>query len=153
MFFFQNHFFKIIFHSLTLFLFKAESNIKKYGKILINEIPEKTTKFLMRLCTEDFETGETEADGSLIMKQAAPEEFIHIFVSQPQWLTKFLEHVIQKARKPSSLVYDTLLECYLRDKSEYSKEKETPEEIKARLDKAYTLLTNPEVFYRYYLSK
>eukprot|EP01107_Rhizomastix_libera_P003647 TRINITY_DN1629_c0_g1_i1.p1 TRINITY_DN1629_c0_g1~~TRINITY_DN1629_c0_g1_i1.p1 ORF type:complete len:988 (+),score=293.25 TRINITY_DN1629_c0_g1_i1:3-2966(+) len=125
----------------------AEANIKKYGKLLINAIPEKTSKFLMRLCTEMFETEEDAADGSPIMKQAAPEEFIHIFVSQPMWLTTFLEFVHNRCRNESPLVADTLLECYLRDPSEYSETVETPADKTVRLNKAFALLTDPNAKY------
>ena len=36
--------------------FQAESQIKKYGKVLINEVPDQTTDLLKRLCT-DFKPG------------------------------------------------------------------------------------------------
>jgi len=46
--------------------------------------------------------------------QAMAEEFIHIFVNQPEWLTKFLEFIItQGVATPP--IYNTLLELYLRE--------------------------------------
>jgi hypothetical protein len=42
------------------------------------------------------------------------EEFIHLFVAQPQWLIHFLEHVVQHpSAKLSRTIYNTLLEMYL----------------------------------------
>jgi len=50
----------------------------------------------------------------LTQLQAMAEEFIHIFVNQPEWLTKFLEFIItQGVATPP--IYNTLLELYLRE--------------------------------------
>lgn len=43
-----------------------------------------------------------------------PEEFIHIFVNQPDWLTRFLEFIISQG-DAAGLIYNTLLELYLRE--------------------------------------
>lgn len=50
----------------------------------------------------------------LIFGQANAEEFIHVFVGQEEWLAKFLEFIVQQGLA-TNLVYNTLLEIYLRD--------------------------------------
>lgn len=126
----------------SLSFFEAEKNLKKYGKTLINSIPEQTTKLLMELCTnynpsvfeDSFSNLETKTEEnsnisrststgtSLNIKpknsgnsnlKANPDEFIHIFVNQEEWLINFLEFIIQKT-EASHLIYNTLLELYLR---------------------------------------
>jgi hypothetical protein len=47
-------------------------------------------------------------------KKTTPDDFVHIFVSQPEWLIKFLEFIIQ-SRSGTPLIYNTLLELYLRN--------------------------------------
>lgn len=43
-----------------------------------------------------------------------PDQFVHIFVDQTEWLVKFLEFVVEQ-NNATPLVYNTLLELYLRD--------------------------------------
>eukprot|EP01114_Cavostelium_apophysatum_P016791 TRINITY_DN4846_c1_g1_i1.p1 TRINITY_DN4846_c1_g1~~TRINITY_DN4846_c1_g1_i1.p1 ORF type:complete len:953 (+),score=293.87 TRINITY_DN4846_c1_g1_i1:58-2916(+) len=97
--------------------------------------------------------------------KAAPGEFIHIFVNQPEWLTRFLEFIVLKGTS-SNLVYNTLLELYLRNEAgftlpgAFNKDEQLQskgwkpavphqvnEDKKARFDKAYNVLTNPESKY------
>jgi hypothetical protein len=49
-----------------------------------------------------------------MVRQANAEEFIHVFVGQEEWLAKFLEFIVQQGLA-TNLVYNTLLEIYLRD--------------------------------------
>ncbi|KAM9989103.1 hypothetical protein ACTFIY_005145 [Dictyostelium cf. discoideum] len=72
-------------------------------------------------------------------QKSAPEEFIHIFVSQADWLVKFLEYMVQQGNNESSLIYNTLLELYLRDDVN-----QTDDERIKRKAKAYEFLTNPK---------
>jgi len=91
----------------------AEQNMKTYGKLMMEEVPEQTTEFLKRLCT-----GYDPPTGSPVrktQKHAEAEEFIHIFVKNAQKLTEFLEHMIKIRPKCKSAVYNTLMEVYLRD--------------------------------------
>jgi len=158
----------------------AEENLQKYGKILVNDLPGETTTLLKELCTnyipkepkEDTpkstsddlterdllgQKGKNQSSSKLTeQKKAVAEKFIHIYVNQPEWLTDFLEYIIQKGQG-SPLIYDTLLELYLRDTSDdellkvKSSEYETspaPQESqevkeskrKMNLEKALTLL-------------
>ena len=47
--------------------------------------------------------------------KASAEEFIHLFVSRPTLLISFLEHVVRADAAQPAVVYNTLLELYLRD--------------------------------------
>lgn len=155
----------------TLDFFEAEKNLKKYGKALVSELPEQTTKLLMRLCTDYHPTILAENDGkaqkanfvppSAEMSTAAasstgtkgknavravPDEFIHIFVNQTYWLTTFLEYML--AENPdcaTAALNNTLLELYLQNdiSSEELSDKERSEQSKERKRKAIQLLTNP----------
>ena len=81
---------------------------------------------------------------------ANPDEFIHIFVNQPFWLEKFLEFVTKGVAPsspnnnngPSKLVYNTLLELYLKDESESKSEAEKKEKLKKALE---LLMFSPDV--------
>lgn len=48
--------------------------------------------------------------------KASADEFIHLFVNQPEWLSKFLEFIVSNG-SASPLVYNTLLELYLRNET------------------------------------
>jgi len=47
-------------------------------------------------------------------RKITPEDFVHIFVGQSEWLIKYLEFVVHTLRTSSPLIYNTLLELYLR---------------------------------------
>lgn len=120
----------------------AEQIMKKYGNILMEKCPKETTNLLKTLCT-DYQPKSQLAietiDGidSLPIKtdffdlspqidRASPEDFIHLFVkSSSQLLIEFLEHLIQNVNNCSSLVYNTLIEHYIRcwKTDKYSEEK------------------------------
>lgn len=70
---------------------------------------------------------------------ADPDQFIQLFVNSPEYLVQFLESVQEKG-KATTLVYNTLLELYLR-----GDEEDTPTAKKERHDKALELLMNPQV--------
>ena len=107
---------------------KAEDNLIKYGKMLVSTIPRETTDLLVKLCTSYVPTGttasgkpkQTQQTGILTRvastqpKMANPDQFVHIFVHQTEWLIKFLEYILEN-RRGSPLIYNTLLELYLRD--------------------------------------
>ena len=40
------------FHTNACFTFQAEDNMKKYGKSLVNAVPDEATKLLKVLCTD-----------------------------------------------------------------------------------------------------
>nr|XP_006822187.1 PREDICTED: vacuolar protein sorting-associated protein 11 homolog [Saccoglossus kowalevskii] len=129
---------------------EAESNLKKYGKILMNEVPHDTTELLKLLCT-DYRPSDkplvdpASMDGSLPprINKAHAEEFIHIFVNNSSRLTEFLEHMVKVQPSCSSLIYNTLLELHLHDVVH-------EKEIQKRVDierKTLDLLQNTEAQY------
>uniref|UniRef100_A0A2C9MAP2 Vacuolar protein sorting-associated protein 11 homolog n=1 Tax=Biomphalaria glabrata TaxID=6526 RepID=A0A2C9MAP2_BIOGL len=128
----------------------AESNLKQYGKVLMNEVPKQTTELLKRLCTDYKPTDkplidQNSLDGTLPSKiqKANAEEFIHIFVNNSSKLTEFLEHMIEVQPNSSNLVYNTLLELYLHDMVH-------EKDISTRVDrerKTLDLLKNPDANY------
>ena len=112
---------------------EAEKTLIAYGKILVNNVPEITTNLLKQLCTDYIpkdttttllesndqrtQVDQSEEEPLPIKKKlkSAPESFIHIFVNQPQWLTNFIEFMIKVEPDSSPILYDTLLELYLKE--------------------------------------
>jgi len=153
----------------TLPFSTAESNMMKYGKAMMSALPERTTSFLMSLCTfyvpqHNSEFVERPADGNsnlpssiladldLMMEEdatdeaqkAPPEEFFHIFINNEEWLVKLLEYVIEKdPSEHDSAVYNTLLELYLQDDDLVDMEQgEKRRVMEDRYEKARRLLQN-----------
>ncbi|KAL6049387.1 Vacuolar protein sorting-associated protein 11 [Balamuthia mandrillaris] len=135
----------------TLNFYEAEKNLKNYGKILVSFLPKQTTDLLMDLCT-NYKPKRGQGDTSTLREEqsqlshgtkakAAPEEFIHIYVKQPEWLTTFLEFIVTQG-EVSSLIYNTLLELYLRHE-----EGQSPEDRLERLKKAQSLLVDPRAHF------
>merc|ERR1712176_264252 len=77
----------------------AEKSIKRIGKTLIENEPKGTTELIKMLCSN----GNCNA-----------QEFIHLFVRQPVELKDFLEYLIDN-ELCSTVVYNTLLEIYMRE--------------------------------------
>ncbi|XP_068706072.1 vacuolar protein sorting-associated protein 11 homolog isoform X2 [Montipora foliosa] len=126
--------------------YEAEDNMKKYGKSLVNAVPDEATKLLKVLCT-DYRPQRLQehpmAEGTRKIHKARAEEFIHIFVHQKANLIEFLEHMVQVQPNSSNLVYNTLLELYLNDAARQK-------DIEAQVEhehKALDLLTNLEARY------
>lgn len=119
----------------------AQQNLKKFGNVLMKNCPERTTELLKKLCTDYYqsqknENGDTrdsglnEMSGNNLMADALdnlffdssphidranPEDFIHLFTkASPELLIDFLEHLLTNMNNCSQLVYNTLIEHYLR---------------------------------------
>lgn len=150
----------------TLDFFEAERNIKEYGKHLIAYLPQQTTELIISLCTNYTprrEPGAAPAPAALMgtyVKIAMPavlrssaDEFIHIFVHHPNWLARFLEAVVaHESVTPSELIFNTLLELYLRDDeprpiptspAAAATAADAAPSAEDRRDKALALLKNP----------
>ena len=130
---------------------QAESNLKNYGKMLVNEVPEEATELLKTLCTDYIPEGDKPSEGQEIqmgrnIKKAKPDEFIHIFVHQKQKLKEFLEHMTKSRHDCSNVIYNTLLELYLHDASQALSEKKFVEGADQE-KKALDLITNTESKY------
>ncbi|KAK2560039.1 Vacuolar protein sorting-associated protein 11-like protein [Acropora cervicornis] len=126
--------------------YEAEDNMKKYGKSLVNAVPDEATNLLKVLCTDYRPQCLQEHPGAEVerkIRKARAEEFIHIFVHQKAHLIEFLEHMVQVQPNSSNLVYNTLLELYLNDAARQK-------DIEAQVEherKALDLLTNLEARY------
>lgn len=98
---------------------QAELYMRKYGNVLIQNVPNESTQFLKKLCS-DYKpqdkplVTETMLDGSLRTTQKAdPEDYIHLFLNNSARLVEFLEYLVGEGHTLSTPVYDTLLEHYL----------------------------------------
>lgn len=129
---------------------QAENNMKNYGKVLINAVPEETTAFLKQLCTDYRPNNAPLVNEKMLTGSPPPaiqksraEEFIHIFVNNCTKLTEFLEHMIKVTAEAASLLYNTLLELYLQ-----AYKHETDPKVKNSLEqKIMDMLRNPEARY------
>lgn len=71
---------------------EAACNMKKYGTILMQTVPEETTKFLKMLCIPE----------ECVSEPVNPEDFLYLFISNPQAMVEFLEHIVAKLPKVTS---------------------------------------------------
>ncbi|CAO2635328.1 Vacuolar protein sorting-associated protein 11 homolog [Lemmus lemmus] len=94
---------------------QAESNMKRYGKILMHHIPEQTTQLLKGLCTDYRPSPEGRGDQEAPGFRANSEEFIPIFANNPRELKAFLEHMSEVQPDSPQGIYDTLLELRLQN--------------------------------------
>lgn len=115
----------------------AQKNLKKIGNILMKKCPQRTTELLKKLCTDyyqsqnnntshDHESNQLDKntmltnsniffDSSPHIDRASPEDFIHFFTeATPEYLSDFLEHLLKNINNCAQLVYNTLIEHYLR---------------------------------------
>uniref|UniRef100_A0A8C4Q9L1 Vacuolar protein sorting-associated protein 11 homolog n=1 Tax=Eptatretus burgeri TaxID=7764 RepID=A0A8C4Q9L1_EPTBU len=97
---------------------QAESNMKRYGKCLMQHVPEETTNLLRRLCT-DYKAASAANmhEEGLVddVNKGNAEEFIHIFANNRAHLKEFLKHMTEVEPVCPMGVYETLLELELRD--------------------------------------
>eukprot|EP00698_Gefionella_okellyi_P004226 TRINITY_DN13925_c0_g1_i1.p1 TRINITY_DN13925_c0_g1~~TRINITY_DN13925_c0_g1_i1.p1 ORF type:complete len:890 (+),score=210.52 TRINITY_DN13925_c0_g1_i1:33-2702(+) len=129
----------------TLGFLEANKNIRKYGRQLMQHMPTQATELLTRLCTD----WSVSSPGGA-MERAPAEDFIYVFVGQPQWLMVFLERVIQTIAVPTSAMYNTLLELYLDDDMEAQPQAaDTPAiySVAQRRQKALVLLKDKDANY------
>ncbi|XP_042136697.1 vacuolar protein sorting-associated protein 11 homolog isoform X2 [Peromyscus maniculatus bairdii] len=109
---------------------QAESNMKRYGKILMHHIPEQTTQLLKGLCTDYRPSPEGRGDREAPGFRANSEEFIPIFANNPRELKAFLEHMSEVQPDSPQGIYDTLLELRLQNWA-HEKEPQTKEKLHA----------------------
>ena len=80
----------------------AEKHIKKYGGLLIKNLPQETTNLLKNLCN------------SKNSSQARPDDFLQLFIRHNAGIIDFLEFVIEnQPQECSEHIYNNLLEHYL----------------------------------------
>ncbi|XP_065653424.1 vacuolar protein sorting-associated protein 11 homolog [Hydra vulgaris] len=124
---------------------EAESNLRKYGKTLVNNETEKTTAFLKELCT-NYQQINAEASLNQVVQRAYPVDFIHIFVHEKSKLKDFLEYIVKMRNDCSETIYNTLLELYLHDATMFHAQKNI-EKAKEEEQKALDLLIGSESKY------
>ncbi|GLV44930.1 Vacuolar protein sorting 11 [Carabus blaptoides fortunei] len=128
---------------------EAELYMKKYGNVLIKNVPGESTQFLKKLCTDyrpenEPLISETMLDGSIhVTQKADPENYIHLFLNNSARLVEFLEYLVTDGQALSTGVYDTLLEHYLHvwGSLEQGAERNRYEQ------RVLKLLQNPEIKY------
>ncbi|XP_074158430.1 vacuolar protein sorting-associated protein 11 homolog [Sminthopsis crassicaudata] len=109
---------------------QSESNMKRYGKILMHHVPEQTTQLLKVLCTDYRPCAEAAAESDGPGCRANSEEFIPIFANNPRELKAFLEHMTEVQADSPQGVYDTLLELRLQNWS-HEKDPQVKEKLHA----------------------
>lgn len=92
---------------------ESERELKKYGYVLVTEMPVETTKIFVELCTRTSEPKFLESgDGAPIShdddaplsssitssseSEIYPEDLIPLYVHQPQWCIRFLEKILER---------------------------------------------------------
>lgn len=107
----------------TLDFVEAEMNMKKYGSVLIENVPNEATQFLKRLCTSYTSSSKATQDNKEQSNEKAnPEDFIHLFLDNSERLVEFLEHLTKTDGKWGTPIYNTLVEHYLHVWSSLSDE-------------------------------
>ena len=140
--------------------------VRKYGKLLVQSVPDRATDLLQRLCTNYSPS--TPADGGAAAasrpisgsvgsgERCAAEELIHCFVDRPAALRRFLSGVLAQRDDASPEAWNTLLELLLQQYAdvrdgdgaegggEQSASKEGLEELEAQI---MELMEQPQANY------
>ncbi|XP_071442647.1 vacuolar protein sorting-associated protein 11 homolog isoform X2 [Hetaerina americana] len=128
----QHNYSEALDYIAQLELEEAEENVKEYGSVLVDNVPEQATELLKKLCFEYQPSKKPLVDQSMLdglttvpeTKSANAEEFIHLFLNNSERLVEFLEHIISVRPNSSTQVYNTLVEHYLHIWSSLKSEKE-----------------------------
>ena len=85
----------------SLDFFDAESNMTKYGTLLMKHLPQETTEVLKSICT-DFKSknqpliSEEVLNGQdEIVYKSNPEKFLHLFIRNNEGIIDFLEYMVK----------------------------------------------------------
>lgn len=111
---------------------QAELYMRKYGNVLIQYVPNESTQFLKKLCSNYKPNDKPLVTENMLnglnhrQNKADPEDYIHLFLNNSARLVEFLEYLVAEGQILSTPVYDTLLEHYLHvwDSMEDNLEKE-----------------------------
>lgn len=96
--------------------------LKKYGRVMLKEAPEKTISMIKTICQRSRETSSNQLqrantftlDHLNIMRQIYPEEFFHIFVNFNDLFVQLLEQLVDgETDFATKAVHNLLLELYL----------------------------------------
>ncbi|CAI8032330.1 Vacuolar protein sorting-associated protein 11 homolog [Geodia barretti] len=116
----------------------AEASMIKYGKLLLTELPDDTTRLLQNLCTDWLPRGQTPRPEDVVPDWSDPALYIELFVNHRHHLTVFLEHQISTHTSGNlrDVIFTTLLELYLAEIGACR----TPEERTAKEKRALELM-------------
>lgn len=94
----------------------AMKYVSAYGTILLEIMPKESTDFLKKLCTDYHPKNKSLIDIQLQnnIDYANPEDYIHLFHDNSEYLIEFLECLVKTRTACDTLVYNTLLEQYLQ---------------------------------------
>eukprot|EP00495_Collosphaeridae_sp_1-RS-2012_P004140 TRINITY_DN3441_c0_g1_i1.p1 TRINITY_DN3441_c0_g1~~TRINITY_DN3441_c0_g1_i1.p1 ORF type:complete len:401 (+),score=55.96 TRINITY_DN3441_c0_g1_i1:150-1205(+) len=96
--------------------------MKTHGQVLLDHVRDPTIKMLESLCTnyspevKSNNTDDMKSSKPGKILRSKPQDFIHVFVKvkDSRSLEEFLEFCVHESPKCDMVVYNTLLECYLR---------------------------------------
>lgn len=118
---------------------KAESNIIKYGNLLMSYVPQKFTELLKKQCTNyiQLKNDKTMKKGNEIFlfgylngkEQSTPEIFVHLFNDSKQSID-YIEYLVMNFPSCTNFLYNSLIEHYL----ELWKYSENPSNERLRLE-------------------
>ncbi|KII68704.1 Vacuolar protein sorting-associated protein 11 [Thelohanellus kitauei] len=91
----------------NLTILEAESVLKNYGRRLLRDTPRELIALLKNMCTY--------SDTNPV--PSSPEDFIHIFIGQRNYLQSFLEFIVKINPDCSNQIYNTLIELYIYELS------------------------------------
>ena len=116
----------------------ADHFIRKYGKRFVSDLPQQTTDTLIQLTTHWQPSPLPGSNAPALPaaqpnEKSAPEHFVHFFVDHSGELQVFLEKV-QHEPHCTSVVYNTLLELYLRRGEEEEQKRRDEREEKGSGD-------------------
>ncbi|CAH1993182.1 unnamed protein product [Acanthoscelides obtectus] len=98
---------------------EAEYYMKKYGMVLVENVPKESTTLLKKLCTNYKPNNaplnsENLISGSFeVPCRADAEDFVHLFLNNSELLVEFLEHLLNEGCILSTAVYNLLFEHYI----------------------------------------
>lgn len=108
---------------------EAEASLTRFGSVLMKHCPKEMTELLKKTCAEYCEGRVTSTASSRLPvaldslfdldvgspKRGEPDNYLHLFVDAPEYLTEFLEYIIKQLPQCNSrLVFNALFENYLQ---------------------------------------
>lgn len=103
----------------NLNVYESEKLLKKYGYVLMENCPDETTEMFKKNCAVDRTVinpvhNKKKLFDYNILNAGGLEEYLLFFIKFPELLVNFLEHLIEKLPKCNVIVYNTLIELYLK---------------------------------------
>ena len=92
-------FFRALEYISKLEFASAESNMEKYGGILMQNLPGETVAFLKLLCTDYRKSDDPtnrDADRGESRQFSNPDNYLRHFFKRPQEAIDYLEHIVRE---------------------------------------------------------